>query len=98
MVRLQIIGNLAADAREIQGKDGKPNFISFTVISNDKFGEREITTSVEVTAPSTGVLQYLKKGKKVFVEGYPDVNSYLNKDNQARSQLRINRDVSIELL
>ncbi len=98
MLKLQIIGNLAADAKEHDGKDGKPNFITFTVLSNDKFGETEFTTSVEVSAASSGVLEYLKKGKKVYVEGWPSSRGYMTKDNQPASQMRISRDVKIELL
>ena len=42
-----------------------------------------------MTGPVTGVLDFLKKGKQVFVAGYPSARAYLGKDGQAAAQMRI---------
>ena len=83
MQRIEIIGNLAKDAVRVEGQNGGNAFMSFTVICN------EIKAPYEVTGPVTGVLDFLKKGKQVFVAGYPSARAYLGKDGQAAAQMRI---------
>ena len=39
---------------------------------------------------STKVAEYLKKGKKVLLEGEPNVESYLSKEGSAKGQLVVN--------
>ncbi len=38
---------------------------------------------------STKVAEYLKKGKKVYVEGEPGIDSYLSKEGEAKGALTI---------
>ena len=45
----------------------------------------------------TAVAQYLKKGKMVYAEGSPDVDGYLNKENQPAATLRM-RVQNLQLL
>ncbi len=97
MKRIEIIGNLAKDAVQVEGQNGKPPFLSFTVICNEKRGDTDMKTTFEVTTSSTGVLEYLKKGKQVFVAGDPFCRAYMNKENQPVAQMRIMAQV-IELL
>ena len=63
-------GNLVDDA-QLKARKDDPNsqFVSFTVAVNEKRGEKESTTYYEVSAPKTGVFDYLKKGQKVNVVG-----------------------------
>jgi len=97
MQRIEIIGNLAKDAVRVEGQNGGSPFMSFTVICNEKKGDNEIKVSYEVTGALTGVLDFLKKGKAVFVAGYPSARAFLGKDNQPGAQMRISAQV-IDLL
>lgn len=89
MQRIEIIGNLAKDAVRVEGQNGSSPFMSFTVICNEKKGENEVKVSYEVTGAVTGVLDFLKKGKAVFVAGYPSVRAFQTKEGTPAAQMRI---------
>ena len=97
MQRIEIIGNLAKDAVRVEGQNGGNPFMSFTVICNEKKGDAEVKVSYEVTGALTGVLDFLKTGKQVFVAGYPSARAYMTKDDQPSAQMRINAH-TIELI
>ena len=97
MQRIEIIGNLAKDAVRVEGQNGGTPFMSFTVICNEKKGESEVKTSYEVTSTVTGVLDFLKKGKQVFVAGFPSARAYMTKEETPAAQMRISAQV-VELL
>ncbi len=101
MIKLQIVGNLGADCiqKEVNGK----NVINFNVAHTEKFKDsqgalKEKTTWVNCAywTDRTAVAQYLKKGKQVYVEGWPDAEAYTNKDNQLAATLRMRvRDLQL---
>jgi single-stranded DNA-binding protein len=97
MQRIEIIGNLAKDAVRVEGQNGGSPFMSFTVICNEKKGDNEIKTSYEVTSAVTGVLDFLKKGKAVYVAGYPSARAFITKEETPTAQMRIGAQ-QIELL
>ena len=97
MQRIEIIGNLAKDAVRVEGQNGGNPFMSFTVICNEKKGDNEVKVSYEVTGALTGVLDFLKTGKQVFVAGYPSARAYMTKEDQPAAQMRINAH-TIELI
>lgn len=97
MQRIEIIGNLAKDAVRVEGQNGGSPFMSFAVICNERRGEDEVKVSYEVTASLTGVLDFLKKGRQVYVSGYPSARAFLTKENVPAAQLRIAAQ-SIDLL
>ena len=80
MQQIQIIGNLGEDCqvREFNGR----RFIAFRVACTEKIqsaeGPKEITTwySCTYSKMDSGVLQYLVKGTKVFVQGRPAYKIY----------------------
>ena len=80
MQQIQIIGNLGEDcqAREFNGR----RFVSFRVACSEKIqtneGPKEVTTwySCTYNKMDSGVLQYLVKGTKVFVQGRPTYRLY----------------------
>lgn len=98
MEQIQIIGNLAADARQVESRTpgGEP-FISFTVIVNDRRGDTETRTSYSVTYRMTKVLEHLKSGRAVYVQGRPVVEAFLGQDGAPRARTVV-RASSIELL
>ena len=102
MIKLQIIGNLGADCiqKEINGK----TVINFNVANTEKFKDaqgnlKEKTTWVNCAywTDRNAIAQYLTKGRTVYAEGSPEVESYTNKDGQPAVTLRM-RVLSVQLL
>ncbi len=102
MIKLQVIGNLGKDCtvKEVNGK----NVINFSVAHSERYkdnqgNQKERTTWVECAywTDKTAVAQYLTKGKTIYAEGAPDVDAYMNKDNQAAATLRM-RVQTVQLL
>jgi len=101
MIKLQIIGNLGRDCveNEVNGK----HVINFNVAHSEKYKDATGNTKDRTTwvncaywTERTAVAQYLTKGKKVYVEGTPDVDAYM-KDNTPAATLRM-RVHNLELL
>lgn len=75
MIKVEIIGNLGADAKLQQVNGNK--FVSFRVANTDKWtdkttGEISVSTqwiSCSLNGDGGGITPYLKKGTKVFVRG-----------------------------
>ena len=102
MIKLQIIGNLGADCiqKEVSGK----TVINFNVAHSEKFKDaqgnpKERTTWVNCAywTDKTAVAQYLTKGKTVYAEGTPEVESYTNREGQPAVTLRM-RVQTVQLL
>lgn len=82
MIKLEIIGNLGADA-EIKQYNGN-KFVSFRVAHTDKWVDQQtgvISTqttwvSCSINGDGGGLTPYLKKGTKVFVRGTPNFVVY----------------------
>lgn len=90
MLKLEIVGNLGADA--IFSNDNGRNFIKFRVAHTDKFTDmagtvHENTTWVNCFMQGDGgkLLQYLKKGTKVFCRG--DVQLRTFTDNKTHETI-----------
>lgn len=102
MIKLQVIGNLGKDClvKEVNGK----NVINFTVAHTERYkdnqgNQKERTTWVECAywTDKTAISPYLTKGQMVYVEGAPEADAYMNKENQAAATLRL-RVSNIQLL
>lgn len=82
MIKLEVIGNLGADA-EVKVYNGN-KFVSFRVAHTDKWVDRQtgvISTqttwvSCSINGDGGGLTPYLKKGTKVFVRGTPNFVTY----------------------
>ena len=82
MIRLEIVGNLGADA-EIKEYNGN-KFVSFRVAHSEKWVDQQtgaISTkttwvSCSLNGDGKGLTQYLKKGVKVFLRGTPNFRVY----------------------
>ena len=97
MQRIEIIGHLAKDAVRVEGQNGGNPFMSFTVICNERRGEDEVKTAYEVAYVVSGVLDFLKKGKQVYVAGFPSARAYMTKEETPAAQMRISAQ-QVELL
>ena len=90
MLRGKVLGRLTADAKNVTA--GKSSFISMTVASNEIVNKVETTTFVTVNANTTryaNLLEHLKKGRLVYVEGKLTSNAYTDKNNQPKSDIKI---------
>jgi single-strand DNA-binding protein len=96
MKKIQIIGNVTKDA-EVRAFEGGRSVINFDVAVNERFkdrnGQKQERTSYVRCAmwrDNTAIAQYITKGTKVFVEGSPDADAYINKEGKAVGNLKIN--------
>ena len=95
MKKIMIIGNIGKDAEtfEYNNKD----YIKFIVCVTSGKGDSKTTDWIECCTQQQALWPYLKKGKKVYVEGLPSVSAYINKENKAIAKITIYVN-SIELL
>lgn len=96
MLRLQVIGNLGADAEKKEA-NGRA-FVSFRVAHSEKRADgTEVTTWVACAMNGDGgrVFEYLKKGVKVWVEGRPRIRTY---SSPKTHQIEAGIDLSVDTL
>lgn len=102
MIKLQIIGHLGRDCivKEISGK----NVMNFTVAHTEKFKDQQgvqkdktVWVDCSYWSDRTAIAPYLKKGTQVYAEGFPEVDTYQNKEGQHVAALRM-RVLNIQLL
>lgn len=104
MLKMQFIGILGRDAEVKEFGDSKA--INLTVAVNKEYknsdGEKiEKTDWIKCVLwkngkQSTKVVDFLKKGKRVFIEGEPSAEAYLSKDGEAKGQLSLTiRDLEL---
>ena len=82
MIKIEVIGNLGADA-QLQVVNGN-KFVSFRVANTDSWTDKvtgEIKKSTQwiscsLNGDGGSLLQYLKKGTKVFVRGNANMVTY----------------------
>ena len=77
--KIDLIGNLVADAEIRPGRDGG-EYIAFRLAASEFSGEEKNTTFYEVTCAKSGVLEFLKKGQQVFVSGRLSLSVYVKED------------------
>jgi single-strand DNA-binding protein len=95
MLKGELVGNLGADAKEIQ--DNNRVFVSMNVASSyrrldPQTGQPiDVTQWVSVTLPREGgnLLPYLKKGTKIFVRGNLSTRIYMGHDGLNHSGINI---------
>lgn len=97
MLKLILSGILGNDAEVKEVNDGK--LIKFSVAVNKDYKKSD-GVKVEKTEwvqalmwkngqQSSKISKFLKKGKRVILEGDPGVNSYLAKNGEAKGQLTL---------
>ena len=79
--KIEIIGNVVADAELKQSKSGN-QYVSFTVVVNEGHGDEKRSTYYDVGSSKTGVLNYVKKGRPIYVSGRLSLSAVC-KDNKA---------------
>ncbi len=99
MLKIQFIGYLGKNP-ELRTSETGTRFAFFSVGVNQGNKENKKTTWLDVSCSGKlvdVVMQYLKKGSKIYGEGMPFTNLYFNKENKPVSTLRIYAD-KIEFL
>lgn len=94
MLQFTILGNLGADA-EKKEYNGRP-FVSFRVAHSEKRQDgTQATTWVSCVMNGDGgnVLQYLKRGQKVFVQGRGRVKTF---SSPKTHQIEAGLDLSVD--
>lgn len=103
MFKLTLIGNLTADPvlypREwVDKKTGEVihnNVCNFSVGANEGHGDAKKTQYFRMNAwrgLADICAKYLKKGRQVYIEGVPSVNTYKDKNNDIRSAFEVRVD------
>lgn len=97
MIRMEVIGNLTADAAKAQSPCNGEPYISFCVACNPSNPEKQSTYYIEARYRYTGVFQFLQKSKRVFLEGIPELSVRTRKDGtqEVRTVLHVQ---TLELL
>ncbi len=85
MLKIQLIGNVAASAERRVLKDGS-YFLVLNVAVNGGTKDRPRTDWIKVNINSPKLIavaeQYVTKGTLLYIEGFPGVDGYINKEGQ----------------
>lgn len=85
MLKIQLIGNVAASAERCVLKDGS-YFLVLNVAVNSGTKDRPRTDWIKVNINNPKLMavaeQYITKGTKLYVEGFPGVEGYITKEGQ----------------
>lgn len=101
MIKLLLTGHLGNDAtvNNVNGKTVINLSVAHTEAYKDANGvkvNKTLWVSVAYWSEKTNIVPYLKKGTLVYVEGTPEVDTYM-KENKVLPQLRL-RAMTIQLL
>ncbi len=89
MLVVEIIGNLGYDAtvKNINGRE----YLSFDVAHEERNGNEKSTIWISILQSGNGgsLLNYLKKGTKVFARGTLTIRTYTSRDGQVKVSLSV---------
>jgi single-strand DNA-binding protein len=95
MRKIQVIGNVTKDA-EVRTLDGGRSVINFDLAINERYKNKEGVKQEKthyvkcaIWRDNTSIAQYLTKGTKVYVEGSPEADAYVNKEGKAVGNVKI---------
>lgn len=83
MLQIQIIGNLTRDAEIKQSQKTQDNFLTFTIAVNEGKDKPAIFIRCLRKAydNTQNLMQYMTKGKKVYVQGKPSIGVYTDQQS-----------------
>lgn len=81
------IGNLTKDP--VMGKSGDIQYCNFTIAINNRSNEPSYVNVVAFNKQAQACGDYLQKGSQVMVKGIPDVDPWIDKEGNARANLKI---------
>ena len=99
MKKIIVTGNVGRDP-ELRADQNGSQFATFSIGVSVGTKQNPKTDWVDISCGGKLVelaRNYIRKGTKILVEGFPSVNAYLNKENKPVGSLRIYANV-VELL
>ena len=90
-INLQVIGNVGR-VQELRHTQSGKEVLNFTVAANERIGQEDRTTWVEVTAwngLATMLSQHLTAGQQVMVSGRPGTRLWTDQNGTAHSALTL---------
>lgn len=94
MQRFTVLGRASTEPEIKTSKNGEVSWAQFNLACNRKVGEESKATFYRVKvfskATQDNVVEYIKKGSKVFVEGVPQANAYNDKEGNLQKSIDIN--------
>lgn len=97
MIASTVAGNIGKDAKLRHTPNGE-SVCSFSVASNSKRGDKDVTTWVRCSLwgkRGTALMKYLTKGTRVAVSGSLSLREY-DKDGETKTSLELNvQDVAL---
>ncbi len=99
MKKIIITGNVGRDP-EVRSDQSGAAFATFSVGVNVGNKQNPKTDWVDISCSGKLVdiaRNYVRKGSKILIEGFPSVSAYMNKENKPAASLRIYANV-LELL
>lgn len=97
MRKTEIIGNITRDA-EVRTLTSGRSVINFDLATTEKWKDKNSGEKKEKTyytkcalwRDKTAIAQYLTKGVKLYVEGSPEVEAWINQEGKAVGNVKIN--------
>lgn len=93
MKKLALIGNVGGNVEKRTVKTTGASFLSFSVAINSGSKEHPKTDWVNVTINNEKLMEiaekFIVKGSKLYIEGYPSVDAYVNNEGQAVATQRL---------
>ncbi len=89
MQKIYVIGRLVRDAVLFDTGISDKKYLVFTVCVTSLEGFKETKTLYEVTLTSVTEYAFLRKGKKVYIEGLPSCRPEVTKDGKCYSIMKI---------
>lgn len=89
--RIILVGNLGKDPELRYTPKGDP-VCSFNIATNEKRGEKEVTTWFKITVwgkRAEVAAKHLTKGKQVYIEGRLAIEEWTDSDNKNRYTLDV---------
>lgn len=90
MNQVQLMGNVTADIELREAATGK-KYAQFTLAVKSR-STKDITNFIDIVAfdkQAELLSQYVKKGRKIGVEGYLNQSQYIDKEGNKRNALKV---------
>lgn len=90
--RIQLVGNVGQDPIDHTAKVGKP-FVTFSLACTSRYEDRDFTSWYHIHCngkKAQYVIDNIRKGDSVFVEGKPKPNGHTNADNELKVEIQVN--------
>ena len=92
--RFTVLGRASTEPEIKTSKDGETSWAQFNLACNRKVGDKNRATFYRVKvfskATQENVVNFIKSGTRVYVEGTPQANAYIDKEGNLQKSIDIN--------